>query len=185
MGKPNTLTLKTDLEVAECLRRLGDAADPPKLTFFSRSGYKGSKPAMAKLDGTKIKLWKRRYYNNSFAPFFFGTIIPDGVGARIEGHFGMDPWVKGFMIFWLCFVIFPGVAVLITTLSHPIQPRDFPALIIPPAMIIFGIALPKFGQWLGRSEESYLREFLETTLAAQPVDAEFSLSGRAIENKPL
>ena len=53
-------------------------------------------------------------------------------------------------------------------------------------MILFGLTLPKFGQWLGRSEEEKnLREFLQTTLATQPVEAEFTLSGHAIENKPL
>jgi hypothetical protein len=45
--------------------------------------------------------------------------------------------------------------------------------------------LPKFGQWLGRNEKTNLLEFLQTTLATQPVEAEFTLSGRAIENKPL
>lgn len=185
MAKPNTISLKTDLSPAECLRRLREATDAPKITLFSRSGYKGSRPVMAKFDGSKIKLWKRRYYRNSFAPFFFGSIVPDGQGARIEGHFAMDPLVKAFMVFWLGFVLFGCVSVLMATLLHPIRARDWPGLLIPPGMFVFGLALPKFGQWLARSEERSLREFLETTLEAQPGEIAFALSGRIIENKPL
>jgi hypothetical protein len=185
MGEPNTIALRSDFGVEECLRRLSNTTDPPKLTLFSRSGYKGSKPVMAKIDGEKIKLWKRRYYRNGFAPFFFGTISPAGQGARIEGYFGMDPFVKVFMVFWLGFVLFVCGSVLIATLSHPFHARDLPAFIIPPGMLIFGIALPKIGAWMARSEEKYLREFLETTLAARSAGAEFSISGRLIANKPL
>jgi hypothetical protein len=185
MGKTHTIALKTDLGVEECLGRLSDATDSPKLTLFSRSGYLGSKPVMAKIDGKKIKLWKRRYYRNSFAPFFFGTISPQAQGSLIEGHFGMDPFVKAFMVFWLGSVLVACVSVLIATLSHPFHARDLPAFIIPPGMIIFGIALPKIGSWMARSEDKYLREFLETTLAAQPSELAFALSGRVIENKPL
>jgi len=48
-----------------------------------------------------------------------------------------------------------------------------------------GLVLPKFGQWIGRSEERDLRELLETTLAARVVDSGLPLSVRKIENKPL
>lgn len=185
MAKADTVSLRTDLSPDECLRRLREAADPPQFAAFSPSGYKGSKPVMAKLTGKKIKLWKRKYYKNSFAPFFFGELVPEGAGARIEGHFGMDPLVKAFMAFWLGAVFLGGLAALTAAFSQGIPGGDLAAIVIPFGMILFGLALPKFGRWLGRSEEKYLREFLQTTLATQPVEAEFTLSGRAIENKPL
>jgi hypothetical protein len=52
-------------------------------------------------------------------------------------------------------------------------------------MFLFGLVLPKFGQWIGRSEERDLRELLETTLAARVDDSGLPLSVRKIENKPL
>ncbi len=185
MGKSDVVELRTDLSPDECLRRLREAADPPQFAAFSRSGYKGSKPVIAKLNGAKIKLWKRRYYKNSFAPFFFGALVPDGAGTRIEGHFGMDPFVKIFLAFWLGAVFLGGAAALTARFSQGIPNGNVAAIVIPFAMILFGLALPKFGQWLGRNEKNNLLEFLQTTLATQPVEAEFTLSGRAIENKPL
>jgi len=185
MAQPNTISLKTDLSPEECLRRLRDATDPPKFAVFSRSGYKGSKPVMAKLSGTKIKLWKRQRGRNSFAPFFWGAIVSDTDGSRIEGYFGMDPFVKLFMAFWLASIPFGVFSALIAMPSGANHGRGWAAVIVPAGLIVLGSLLPKIGQWMTRSEENYLREFLQITLAAQPVDAEFSLSGRAVENKPL
>jgi len=185
LGKSDVVELRTDLSPDECLRRLREAADPPQFGPFSLSGYKGSKPVIAKLTGTKIKLWKRRYYKNSFAPFFFGALVPQGAGTRIEGHFGMDPFVKVFLAFWLGAVFLGAVAALTARFSQGIPSGDLAAIVIPFAMILFGLALPRFGQWLGRSEKKDLLEFLQTALATQPIEAEFTLSGRAIENKPL
>ena len=45
--------------------------------------------------------------------------------------------------------------------------------------------MPKFGRWLGRDEEKYIREFLQTTLLAQPSESQFTVSQRVIENRPL
>jgi hypothetical protein len=184
LGKPDPVALRTDLSPDECLRRLHEAADPPQFAAFSLSGYKGSKSVIAKLTGTKIKLWKRRYHKNSFAPFFFGALVPDGSGTRIEGHFGIDPFVKIFLAFWLG-VFLGGVAAITARFSQGIPSGDLAAIVIPFGMILFGLAVPKLRQRLGRSEAKDLLEFLQTTLATQPVEAEFTLSGRAIENKPL
>jgi hypothetical protein len=52
-------------------------------------------------------------------------------------------------------------------------------------MFLFGLLLPKFGQWIGRSEERDLQKLLETTLAARVDDSGLPLSVRKIENKPL
>jgi hypothetical protein len=52
--------------------------------------------------------------------------------------------------------------------------------------VLFGIFLPKFGRWIGKGEEAFLKEFLEQTLSARPDDRQtFSSSGRTIENTPL
>jgi hypothetical protein len=167
------------------LQGLSEATDPPKFAVFSRSGYKGSKPVIAKLDAAKIKVWKRQRGRNSFAPFFWGSIAPDAQGARIEGYFGMDPFAKAFMVFWLGCVLFGVISGLITMPSGANHGRAWSILIFSMELIVIGYLLPKIGKWMTRGEEKYLREFLETTLAAQPLAAEFSLSGRAIENKPL
>ncbi len=164
MAKPNTVSLKTDLSPEECLRRLRQAADPSKFAVFSRSGYKGSKPVMAKLGGTKIKLWKRQRGRNSFARFFWGAVVPDTDGSRIEGHFGMDPFVKLFMVFWLASILFGVFSALIAMPSGANHGRGWAAVVVLAGLIVLGALLLKIGQWMTRSEENYLREFLQATL---------------------
>jgi hypothetical protein len=178
--------LRTDLNPQECLRRLQEASDPGKRTLFSLSGYKGSKPVLAKIEGSEIKLWKRRYYRNDFAPYFFGALSTADRGTRIEGHFDMDRWVRIFMTIWLTFAIIGGAAALIATVPHPIHGDAWIGVIVPLGLVLFGIFLPKFGRWIGKGEEAFLKEFLEQTLSARPDDRQtFSSSGRTIENTPL
>jgi len=185
VGKRITIALRTDLGVEECLRRLREASDIGEWTIFSFSGYKGSKPVLSKFNGNEFKLWKRRYYRNSFAPFFFGNLSREERGTRVEGRFGMDPYVKGFMIVWLSLAVVFSSPIFFSTLAHPIHGDDWTGILIPAGLVCFGILLPKFGQLIGKREERYLREFLETTLAARIDESGLVLSARVIENKPL
>jgi len=185
VGKRITIALRTDLGVEECLRRLREASDIREWTIFSFSGYKGSKPVLSKFNGNEFKLWKRRYYRNSFAPFFFGNLSREERGTRVEGRFGMDPYVKGFMIVWLSLAVVFSSPIFFSTLAHPIHGDDWTGILIPAGLVCFGILLPKFGQLIGKREERYLREFLETTLAARIDESGLVLSARVIENKPL
>jgi hypothetical protein len=179
------LALRTDLGLEDCQRRLQEATDAAKRTVFSFSGYKGSRPVLSNLDGSKFKIWKRRYYRNSFAPFFFGTLSQENGGTRVEGRFDMDPFVKGFMIFWLAIVGFSGIAEVFSALSHGHSSDARTQVLLIGGMFLFGLILPRFGQFIGKSEERFLRDFLESTLAARTVDLELEPSNRTISNKPL
>jgi hypothetical protein len=181
MGKRDLIALRTDLGLEDCLRRLQGATDLAKRTIFSFSGYKGSHPVLSKLDGDKFKIWKRRYYRNSFAPFFFGTLTQDGRGTLVEGRFDMDPFVKAFVILWLAIVGLSGISEVSSALSHGHSART--DVLFRGGMFLFGLILPRFGQLIAKSEERFLRDFLESTLAARPVDVE--PSNRIIVNKPL
>ena len=185
MGKPETIAWRTDLSVDDCLRRLREETDIGKRTIFALSGYKGSKPVLSRFDGNRFKLWKRRYYHNSFAPFFFGTLSKVDRSTCIQGHFGMDSWVKVFMSIWLGLVTIVWVSLLIAIPRGQASGDPMVGILVPPGMIFFGLLLPKVGQLIGRGEEHYLREFLQSTLAARPDETGFSLSAEAIENKPL
>jgi hypothetical protein len=184
MAKTNTIVLRTDLSAEECLRRLGEATDPGKRTIFSLSGYKGSKPVLATFDGNRFKLWKRLYYKNDFRPYFFGTFVPQDRGVRIEGHFDVDRWMKLFMWFWLAFVVLSGLPVFIATMSQPIR-GGWIGLVVPLGLILFGVFLPKFGRWIARGQETFLKEFVETTLAATLEAGSVVVSQRVIDNTPL
>jgi hypothetical protein len=185
MAKRNAIAWRTDLSVEECMRRLREATDPGVRTVFSFSGYKGKKPVLLKSNGNEFRLWKRRYYRNSFAPIFFGKLLEEQRGTRIEGRFGMDPFVLPFMVFWLAVVGFGALQELIHAHSARSYGNVWNGELLLAGMFLFGLLLPKFGQWIGRSEERDLRELLETTLAARVDDSGLPLSVRKIENKPL
>jgi hypothetical protein len=186
MPKINTIVLRTDLSAEECLRRLGEATDQGKRTIFSLSGYKGSKPVLATFDGNRFKLWKRIYYRNDFRPYFYGTLVPQDRGCRIEGYFDVDRWMKFFVWFWLAFVVLAGVLpTIIATASQPIRGDAWIGVIVPLGLILFGIFLPKFGRWLARDQETFLKEFVETTLAATPEAGGVVVSQRFVDNTPL
>jgi hypothetical protein len=138
-----------------------------------------------KIEGSQFVLWKRRYYRNDFAPYFFGTFSPDNRGTRVEGHFDMNRWAKIFMKIWIAFAILFSLPVAFAMLSGPIQGNAWVGILVPIGFILFGIFLPKFGPWMGKGEERFMTEFLETTLAAQPVEGTFTVSQRVIENTPL
>ncbi len=98
----------------------------------------------------------------------------------------MDRWVRIFMTIWLAFAIMIGGAGFIATISHPIHGDAWIGVLVPLGLVLFGILLPKFGRWIGKGEEAFLKEFLEQTLAARPDDRQtFSSSGKIIENTPL
>jgi len=185
MGKRETFTLRSDFPVEDCLRRLSEGSDVGQRTIFSLSSYKGSKRVLSKFEGNGFRLWKRRTYRNDFAPIFFGAASSERQGTRIEGRFDVDPLVKIFMGIWLGFVIVIGTGLFISALLGKIQGDARVGLIIPPAMVGFGLLMPQFGRFIGRGEEKSLREFLQTTLAATQEDSSFVISQRTIENKPL
>jgi hypothetical protein len=185
MAETNTIFLRTDLSPEECLRRLGEATDVGERTIFSFTGYRGSKPVLAKFDGNRFKLWKRIYYRNDFRPYFYGTLVPQERGSRIEGYFDVDRWVKIFMWVWLTFVIISSIPAFLMSVSHPIRGGDWIGIIVPMGLILFGIFLPQFGRWIGRGQEIFLKEFLGTTLAATPDVGSIVVSQRVVDNTPL
>jgi hypothetical protein len=185
MAKPEKIVLNTDFAPDECIRRIEASADPGNRTIFSLSGYKGAKPLLVKFSGNQFVLWKRRYYRNDFAPYFFGTLSPDSKGTRLEGYFDMNRWAKIFMRIWIAFAILFSLPVIFAILSRPIQGNAWLGILIPIGFVLFGIFLPKFGRWMGRGEERFMRDFLQTTLAAQPAESQFTVSQRVIENTPL
>jgi hypothetical protein len=159
------MTLRTRIPIEECKARLALSVDAERLGF-SWSGYAGSRPILGKLRDTTFRLQKRRYYRNSFAPFFFGRFVASNDGTLIEGEFRMHPFVRVFMIVWFSFLGVPSVIMLISVFAGQADVQGSPilGLVIPAGMAVFGVALVKFGRWLGRSEETAIVAFLKSTL---------------------
>ncbi|MGA2204972.1 MAG: hypothetical protein ABSG40_23795 [Terriglobales bacterium] len=147
--------------------------DEERRTLFSMSGYQGDRPVLGKVDGNTFILQKRRYSRNDFAGRFYERFEPEVGGTRIEGHFDSPPWAKWFMRIWLAGVILLGSPVFVMTVidivrgTHQMGDGRWIGLIVPPAMVLFGIILPKLGRLLGKRDEQYILDHVRNTLAAR------------------
>jgi hypothetical protein len=184
MGKARIIVFQSSLSADECRQRLRSNTDEQQRTLFSLSGYQGTRPVLSLIQGEQFQLQKRRYYRNDFAPNFYGTIRPWGNNARVEGYFGPPRWTMRFLWVWI------GAAVLFTLPMGLIFLRRLPndgsraillvlTLLVPLMVIAFGLLLPRFGDWLGRNEKTFLLQFLETTLAAREAPTTEGLSDAA------
>jgi hypothetical protein len=159
--------------VADALRR---SMDEENRTLFSLSGYKGDRDIFGEIVGNTFHLRKRRYWRNDFAPHFYGEIQSDPRGTRIVGRFDLADRVRLFMWFWLGGVVLIGGSIFVACLSdvmtgsHHIQGDAWVGLVVPPAMVLFGILLPRFGRLMGRSEERFILEQLQNVLNARIED---------------
>lgn len=166
------VTLRTDFSLEEFRRRLIESVDPQRWTLFSLSGYEGSRAIIGRFEGDSFCLHKRRYYRNDFAPRFYGELLPQSRGTRIEGYFDARQDAKLFMRIWLAIAILIGTPIFVESLwdaflkTGSIEGSLWVGLLVPPALVFFGIVLPKFGLWLGRGEEKFIRAQLQSALVA-------------------
>ena len=173
MGKSQTVYLRSTFRVEECLRRILEATDAPKLEFLFPFGSGGSKPMFAKVRGNRISLWKRRETRNDFCPCFFGTLSSETSGSQLVRHFGLNRTVRLFMAFWFAFsggITLATLPALFDHLKHAGQGGLSVFDFLPLAFVIFGILLLEVGRRIGKQEESFLLEFLQTTLQARKED---------------
>lgn len=178
MEKSETVYLRSNFGVEECLRRIREATDAPRLQFLFPFGYGGSKPVFAKLRGNRIKLWKRRELRNDFAPCFLGVFSSEGSGSRLIGRFRMDRAVRLFIAFWLTFTVGITLLTLPELRDHLTNPKHQGQLSVfdfmPLGLVIAGILLFIYGRRIGKSEEAVLLDFLQSTLEARQEDSRLS-----------
>jgi hypothetical protein len=126
-----------------------------------------------KIKGYKFQIWKRPIeYRNSFSPIFFGNLISDGTGTRITGHFGIVSAVKGTLYFMYGLIIAMGLVIYIVALTnwipgtenHDYIPPLLYALPFLALLVLYGFS--KILMLLGKNEQKYIIDFLETTLEA-------------------
>ena len=117
----------------------------------------GSQPAMGLLNKNGFRLRKPHANVYAFAPIFYGTMREDATGTFIEGHFGMNPVIKGFLILWS--VLFFGSIFFSDGLPA------FLFLLAPFAGLMLLI------QFFVYNDRRCLLEFLEGTLKASRVYA--------------
>jgi hypothetical protein len=161
------MKLRTKLSIADCRTRLGSATDLGGLALSWDAAAPGA--VLGEFRGPSFRLHTKKYYSNSFAPFFYGKMTDADGGTNLEGGFRFHPFIRLFMVFWFSFLlIFAAAAIIVPAAPH--QAGDggrgwfFAGLGL---SAILGAALILCGQWLGRGEREVIRSFLKNTLEAK------------------
>jgi len=160
----------TPTALADALRR---SIDEERRTLFSLSGYRGSCSVLGEVAENTFRLQRRRYWRNDFAPHLYGRFRLEAGGSRIEAHFDVSRWVRTFMKIWLAGAALLGAPIFVLsaldvlTGSHHTTGDIRVGLIVPPALVLWGFALPRLGRLFGRGDERFLLEFVQQTVAAR------------------
>jgi hypothetical protein len=172
MAKRLDIVLHSDYPPQTCLAKLAEQIDRDERTLFLFSGYKGKKPILGRIAGNEFRLHKRRYWHNSFGPVLFGRMTADGRGTLVEAYWEVWKAVRIFLRIWLALVVlfsaplFPSALRCAIGAKCTIQGDYWVGLIVPPAMILFGILLPRIGATLSFHERKHIVGLLERSLVA-------------------
>jgi hypothetical protein len=170
MAKKLDIVLHSDYSPETCLSKLAEQIDLDERTLFSFSGYKGKRAILGRIEGNDFRLYRRRYWHNSFGPVLFGRMTSDGPGTSIEGYWEMWRSVRVFMRIWLAFATLIGTPLFFSVLKCAISDRCtdrenlWVGLVVPPALVLWGLLLPRIGQALSFHERKHVIELLERTL---------------------
>lgn len=179
IGVGMNLVWQTSLSLDECKRRLEDVVDTRKVSCLLGSlaslVLRNAKPVLGRITNSKIRLEKRRWYKNDFAPIFYGTLVEDPQGGtRIEGHFEPRFGVSIHVFFWFIFGFVILVSIFTGIASGGKMARGdlyyWGKFIF--KLLIAGYVVLRSSRWVGDNEKSFIAEFLQRTLEAVPVTSE-------------
>jgi hypothetical protein len=119
--------------------------------------------------GPVFRLHTKKYYKNSFSPFFYGKLAEVDGGTVLEGDFRLHPFIRLFLLFWLAFIVLFGASAII------VPPPAYPASGISRGwfyaglalLAVLGVGFVEFGRWRARGERKVIHSFLKSTLEAE------------------
>ncbi len=174
MSKKWDLVLHSDYSPEACAAKLAEQIDIDKRSLFSLSGYRGSRPVVGRIVGNEFRMHKRRYWHNSFGPVLFGRVSTQGRGSLVEGYWDMCRWTRTFMRVWIVFAILVGTPILFNSVrcaasaECKVQGNLWVGVLVPPAMVLGGLLLPRLGAALSFHERKQIGRLLEQSLVASP-----------------
>lgn len=156
----------SQLTKAECLRRLRERT---RGRFRGRCAP-GTISATVDGDWFCLFAWGPRYFYNSFAPYFYGTIDEAAGQSRIRGRLRMRTLVRTFLWVWFSMLASAECLLLLLPASGWTSgERPSPAaLLAPVAIALLGYGLLRYGWWRGRAQALSIEHFLERKLEASP-----------------
>jgi len=135
--------LDTPLSESTAFERIQRLTRPQRRSFrewiavnITRDDNTVGPPFLGKVGPSTFRLRRDIRYRNSFLPLVWGRIVPSLRGSRINVTMFLHPLVAVFMIFW-----FSGLGYGVVKLwVHRKEAVPF-AVLVPAAMILFGVAL--------------------------------------------
>ncbi len=168
-SKTQKIIFRSPHSADECHRRLKESVETSLFPYFS------SKIAVGKVSREFISISKKIAYRNSFQTVFRASMRPLGGETELIGTFGLHPFVKIFMCIWFGFIFLIGGAIFAFT-SYSIFIKEAPidigsimGMLIPPAMVFFGVALLLVGRHLASDESAFIKTFLSDLLDAKEI----------------
>jgi len=158
-SRGDAFSLYTAKDISECQRTVRSV------------GYSAFGIVLESFDGYRFRLSVRRSYRNSFAPLFSGRLIPQTTGTKVEVRFGMRPLVKIFLALWFTGMVTLGGLIFVTSIGQALSLNvggnsdTLVGIVAPPILLAFGVILVRFGNRLGRDEETYVLNWLERSFA--------------------
>ncbi|NJD06063.1 MAG: hypothetical protein FIA97_06145 [Methylococcaceae bacterium] len=171
--RPNHIQLLTPLTPAQCVERLTAVVDLERSGLFSGFGGSGVNPVIGEVTESTLRLRKRIGYRNSFQTLLTATLRPGAEGTVVSGDLGIHPVIRTFMFVWFAIVIVTGAPAYLGLFGPVIcgpamvEENAWIGLLIPPAMLVFGLVAVTLGRRLARQEAAFLMEFLIRNLDAR------------------
>jgi hypothetical protein len=126
----------------------------------------GCKPILGRVSGRSVRLRKRPLGKSNFQACLIGSLEPQGDGTVFRGTVGLNPSTWYFMAVWFggaafgCFASLMDAARTTAAGGTP-QPMG---IVIPLALLGFGVMMVRAGRNQSRAEEPVLVAFLAGTI---------------------
>jgi hypothetical protein len=129
--------LRTSLSKEQVIEKLKESVEPEKSFGFRSFNFSYTKPYVGKINGDRFEIKRAINYRNSFLPLIKGIINNEIGRTKIDISMKPHDFVIAFMVIW-----FGGVTIGCIATTYVMLTQEFnPFLLIPFAMLLFGIAL--------------------------------------------
>ena len=177
--------LRSTLPPEDLLRRIRSGCDEERFSLWSMSGHAGERTIIGKFDGDRFRLQMRRFYRNSFAPFFYGEVRAIDSGSELSGDFKLHPFVRIFFGIWMTGATLGAMAISVAGLTEGHAERVGPFIALPFALPLFGFGMLRFGRWLARNEAPSIVRFLERCAASEGTERIAVENGASSHGRPM
>lgn len=166
--------VSTKLSLDECIAQIQKHAEKDTPFSLFINSIKDDKQGMIyyKIRKHKVRLQTHLDMNNSFRPYFYGTIRKEGDKTIIEGKFTMHPFTRAVIYFWLAIYVYTGGLLFIRSAVELVKPgtiqgyTDNPVLgiLMPIVFLAMFYAIIKFGKKSGEKNKKHILDFLHVVL---------------------